>query len=251
MTTINQQKAGSIESHRVWDRSTRWFHWVNVVCVLLLIGIGTVILYGSALGISSEGKVTLKIMHAWVGYAFTLNLLWRFVWGFLGNKYARWSAILPFGQDYRASLRSYITGMKAGDLPAYRGHNPLGRLMITFLLALLTLQMATGLVLAGTDLYFPPFGHEFAEWATGAGEDHTMLEGLRPGEKEMLDPEGYAEMREFRKPFIQIHEYSFFVLLFAIAAHIGFVILAEVRDGHGLISAMFSGKKVLPKKPMD
>ena len=111
--------------------------------------------------------------------------------------------------------------------------------------------MATGLILAGTDLYFPPFGHEFAEWATGAGEDHEKLIGLQPGSKEMLDPEGYASMREFRKPFIQIHEYSFFALLFTIAIHIGFVIRAEIRDRHGLISAMFSGRKVLPKQPLD
>lgn len=51
-----------------------------------------------------------------------------------------------------------MRGLRKGDPPAYLGHNPLGRLMITALLFLLITQALTGLVLAGTDLYKPPFG---------------------------------------------------------------------------------------------
>ena len=35
--------------------------------------------------------------------------------------------------------------------PAYKGHNPVGRLMLALLFFLLGVQMITGLVLAGTD----------------------------------------------------------------------------------------------------
>ncbi|MGK2914425.1 MAG: hypothetical protein ACSLE5_08220 [Porticoccaceae bacterium] len=69
-------------------------------------------------------------------------------------------------------------------------------------------------------MYYPPFGHEFAEWATAAGEDHSKLAGLKPGQKELLDPEGYAAMRKFRAPFIEIHELTFFALIGAIFLHI-------------------------------
>ncbi len=150
-----------------------------------------------------------------------------------------------------ASLKAYVRGWMAGDPPAHRGHNPLGRLMIAFMFLLLSVQMVTGLVLAGTDLYFPPFGHEFAEWATGAGEDHSKLVGLKPGEKEMLDPEGYASMRAFRAPFVEIHELSFFALMIAIVLHIAAVVVTEIRERNGLISAMFTGYKVFDKKPED
>jgi hypothetical protein len=81
MTTENR-----LYEEKVWDRSIRIFHWVNVLCVLALMIIGSTILYANLLGISSEGKITLKIMHAYVGYVFAFNLLWRLVWGFLGNR---------------------------------------------------------------------------------------------------------------------------------------------------------------------
>jgi cytochrome b len=239
------------QAHKVWDRTTRIFHWLNVICVLLLIIIGVMILNANTLGVSPEGKVTLKILHAYAGYVFTLNLLWRLIWGFVGGKYSRWRSILPGGKGYVKQTTAYASGFRKGEAPAYKGHNPLGRLMIAVMLFLLSAQMVTGLVLAGTDLYFPPFGHEFAEWATGAGEDHSLLVGLEPGQKEMLDPEGYAEMRAFRAPFIEIHEIVFYLLILSILLHITAVVVTEIRERSGLISAMFSGIKYLDKKPED
>jgi Ni/Fe-hydrogenase 1 B-type cytochrome subunit len=151
--------SGNMTSYSVWDRTTRLFHWINVVRVLGLIAIGLVILNGNALGISSEAKVDLKILHVWFGYIFALNLLWRIIWGFFGNRYARWSAVLPGGHGYLSSLQTYIHGLRSGDVPAYKGHNPLARLILALIFMLLIAQMVTGLVLAGTDLYFPSFGH--------------------------------------------------------------------------------------------
>ncbi len=242
---------GSLKHYYVWDRGVRWFHWINVIAVLGLIAVGTVILNATSLGVSSEGKVDLKILHAWIGYVFALNLLWRIIWGFIGSPYARWSAILPGGSGYGGRLKEWLLGVKAGKVPSYRGHNPAARLMLALLFFVLATQMVTGLVLAGTDLYFPPFGHEFAEWATAAGEDHSKLEGLVPGAKEMLDPEGYAAMRRFRAPFIEIHEIGFWVMLLAIFGHIAAVVISEVKERDGLISAMFSGYKVFRDKPKD
>jgi len=246
-----QKEPATVQVYPVWDRTTRWFHWINVLCVLGLAGVGTVILNDAALGISGDGKSNLKILHAWIGYAFSLNLLWRIVWGFCGGHYARWPAILPGGTGYVSALKGYIRGVRAGDPPAYRGHNPLGRLMVALLFILLSTQMVTGLVLAGTDLYYPPFGHEFAEWATAAGEDHSKLAGLKPGQKELLDPEGYAAMRKFRAPFIEIHELTFFALIGTIFLHIAGVVITEIKERSGLISAMFTGSKMFDKEPED
>lgn len=69
----------SLSEVKVWDHSIRVFHWVNVLCVLALMIIGSAILYANALGISSDGKITLKIMHAYIGYVFAFNLIWRLV----------------------------------------------------------------------------------------------------------------------------------------------------------------------------
>ena len=82
-------------AYLAWDAPTRWFHWVNAISVIGLIATGLVVLNGDVFGLSAEGKVALKSVHVSFGYVMTLNLLWRFVWAFFGNRYARWRAVLP------------------------------------------------------------------------------------------------------------------------------------------------------------
>jgi len=142
-----------------------------------------------------------------------------------------------------------MSAAKSGQPPAYLGHNPVARLMLSLLFAALLIMAITGIVLAGTDVYMPPFGAFFADWVTGG--DAERLAQLVPGSKEFVDKELYGEMRSFRKPFIKTHYFVFFVLLAAIAVHIAAVVIAEQREKNGLVSAMFSGRKVFSEKPVD
>lgn len=238
-------------SYHAWDRSVRIFHWLNVLCILGLIGVGLVILNAKTLGVTSDGKILLKTVHVYIGYLFVFNLLWRFIWGFIGGYYARWKNILPFGTRYRRRLSLFIDGEKQGKPVNFLGHNPLARLMVTFLFLLLFVQAVTGLVLAGTDLYMPPFGHEIAEWVTNSGEDHSKLNELKPYSKTNVDDESYQAMRDFRKPFITTHVYVFYTLLAAIFLHIVAVVIAELKEKSGLVSAMFTGSKYFSREPVD
>jgi len=233
----------------VWDRTTRWFHWINVACVLTLTVLGLVILNGDAFGISGEGKILLKTLHVYTGYVFVVNLSWRLIWAFIGGIHARWSAILPFRSGFVSALKQSVRGLFTGKPPEYLGHDPLGRLMVTLLLVLLTTQAVTGLVLAGTDLYKPPLGGFMAEWVTGG--DAEKLAQLKPGSKEFIDPAGYEEMRAFRKPVVNTHLYVFYLLMASIALHIAGVVVAEIRSKHGLVSAMIHGRKRLSGPPVD
>lgn len=233
----------------VWDRTTRWFHWVNVLCVLALAALGLAILNEKAFGVSAAGKVLLKTLHVYVGYVLVANLAWRIIWGFIGGQHARWKSFLPFGPGYTDALRSYVRGFVTGNAPTYLGHNPLGRLMVSLLFLLLLTQAATGLILAGTDLYKPPFGGVIAEWVTGG--DPEKLSQLKPGSKDYVVPAAYDKMRNFRKPIVTTHLYSFYLLMVAILLHITAVVVTEIRDKNGLISAMFTGEKVLSTPPVD
>ncbi|MDX2477167.1 MAG: cytochrome b/b6 domain-containing protein [Gammaproteobacteria bacterium] len=237
-----------LKTYLVWDANIRWFHWINVLCILGLVAVGVAILNDKALGVSTEGKILLKTVHVWIGYVFALNLLWRLVWAFIGGPHARWRAILPGGRGYMNELRAYIADIKAGRPRQYLGHNPLGRIAVTLLLFMLLAQAISGLVLAGTDLFYPPIGSWIASWVAAPGIDPATL---APYAKETYDAVAYEAMRTFRKPFITVHEYGFYVLLSLILIHILAVVMTELREGGNLISAMFTGKKVLNQTPAD
>lgn len=238
----------NITSYRVWGAGVRWFHWLNVLCVLGLIAIGVVILNAKLLGVASDGKIVLKTLHVYIGYVFVVNLVVRFVGGFIGNRYSRWGAILPLGRDYFSQLRRYLTLIKSGERPVYLGHNPLGRIMVGLMLVLMTCQALTGLVLAGTDVYMPPLGGAIRE---SVALDKAQLDLVQPYSKENVDPKAFETMRAWRKPFITVHYWSFYTLLVLIVIHIMAVVLAEVRGREGLVSAMFSGYKTTSQSPED
>lgn len=237
-----------LKAYFVWDANVRWFHWINVLCILGLVALGTVILNASALDISNEGKILLKTVHVWFGYVFAANLLWRLIWAFIGGAHARWRSILPGGAGYMSELRAYAADFIAGRPRQYLGHNPLGRIAVTLLLLALLIQAITGLVLAGTDIFYPPLGAWIAGWIAAPGVDPATL---MPYAKETYDTVAYESMRAFREPFITLHYYNFYALLALIVLHIVAVVVTELREGGNLISAMFTGKKVLSKIPAD
>lgn len=231
------------EEYPVWDRTTRLFHWLNVLCVLALISVGTVILFAGDLGVSNDGKIALKTLHVWIGYVFLLNLTWRLIWGFIGGPYARWSAILPLGKDYSSALRAQVGKITTREPDLHAGHSPLGRLSVTLLLLALLIQGGSGIVLAGTDVYMPPFGQYFAQWAATPDMDPSLV---RPYAPETVNEASYKEVRAFRAPFIDTHLANYYVLLGLILLHLIGVVVAELRKGGAIISAMFTGRKVRP-----
>ena len=237
-----------LKSYAVWDASTRWFHWINALCVIALAVVGLVILNAEDIGVSNSGKVALKTIHTWIGYVFALNLLWRIVWAFLGNRYANWRSVLPGGKGYFHAVRSYVAAFIAGPPEQYLGHNPVGRLGIAVLFLLIAIQVITGLVLAGTDLFYPPIGHWIAQWV--AAPD-VAPDSLVPYAPKMYDAAAYESMRAFRKPFALVHLYSFYLLVVVAVMHVAAVIITELREGGSIISAMFTGRKIISGRPVD
>lgn len=235
-------------AYRVWDAPTRWFHWINALSVLGLMLVGILILFSGSLGISPAGRVTVKTIHVWLGYVMTLNLVWRFAWAFLGNRYARWRAVLPGGPGFPRALEAYITAFLAGDPRHYLGHNPAGRVAVAMILLLLVVQAVTGLLLAGTDILYPPFGSWIAHWIAAPNVDPSALTPLT---RNLMNQDAYAAMRSFRAPFVEIHELAFYGIAAVVVLHVIAVIVTELREGGSLISAMFTGRKIFSGPPQD
>jgi cytochrome b len=109
---------------QLWDWPTRMFHWLLVAAVSSAIASGLV--GGSWMDV--HGKAGLTICGL---------LVFRLIWGFVGNHYARFSSFVPSPQRLLAYLRGSWQGL---------GHNPLGALSVLSLLGLLSLQVGTGLL---------------------------------------------------------------------------------------------------------
>lgn len=230
----------------VWDATTRWFHWINFASILVLTFVGLVMLFRRELGITEmPTRVAIKQVHVIAGYVFVLNLLWRIVWGFIGNRYARWRALLPASPS---ATRAYLASIRSDRPQQYAGHNPLGRLSVTGMLFLMLVMAGSGLIRAGTDLLFPPFGGAVASYLGGATVDG---EALTPFNLDKADPARKPGYDTLRKVAGATHEYAAYLLWLLIVIHIAAVVSAEVRHGGGIVSAMFSGKKMLTGKPPD
>ena len=208
---------------------------------------GALILFSGDLGVSPGGKVAIKTVHVWAGFVMTVNLIWRFVWAFLGNRYARWKAILPGGPGYLTALQAYFSSF-GGHPKHYLGHTPLGRIAVLVIVALLAILAATGLVLAGTDVFYPPFGGLIAAWIAAPHVDPSTL---APIARDLMDPGAYAAMCAFRAPFAEVHEFAFYLLAGVVLLHVAAVVATELREGGALVSAMLTGRKIMPARPED
>lgn len=119
----------------VWDLPTRLFHWVLVGLVVLAYLTGR--LGGNAME-----------LHLRAGEAILALLLFRIAWGFLGSTPSRFSS---FVAGPRAVWR-YARTLFVRPTPPHPGHNPLGGWSVLAMLALLSVQAATGLF-ANDDIF--------------------------------------------------------------------------------------------------
>ena len=205
-------------------------------------------MYKKDLGITSlEAKVVLKTLHVVIGYVFATNLLIRLLMAVFGPPDARFKAFIP-QKGFMQVLHSYLTSLRTGNPQQFVGHNPLVRLAVTTLLSLMIILAVSGLIRAGTDIYYPPLGSMVTSYIAQDGVDPASL---IPYQEQGVNPDKMKVLKAFKSPYGKVHYYAALILMILIVLHISAVILTEVREGGSLISAMFNGKKLLSEQPSD
>jgi cytochrome b len=114
---------------RVWDLPTRLFHWLLAATV-----IGSV-----TTGLIGGG---LMVWHLRLGSLAMALLAFRLLWGFVGG---RWSRFASFVYAPGTVLRYLRGDVRAGEHLDV-GHTPLGAGSVFALLAILIVQVGTGLM---------------------------------------------------------------------------------------------------------
>jgi cytochrome b len=132
--------AAGADVTRVWDLGVRVFHWLMVAAVAIALVTGL------------WAPRNLLNIHLAAGATIGGLVAFRMLWGLMGSSYARFSSF-PI---HFAAINADLTGLVAGRRARYRGHNPLGSLMVLALLAVLSLSVMTGVItLGGVDKQGP------------------------------------------------------------------------------------------------
>ena len=177
-------------SIKVWDLPIRLFHWVLVAGFF-------------AAYFTEEDFLTL---HVWAGYLVSGLLVFRLIWGFVGNRYARFSSFFCTP----AKSVGYVKELVDGKAKRYLGHNPAGAAMIVLLLVSLLITAATG----------------FAVY--GAEEQAGPLAGI-------ITQNGHF--------WEELHEFFANFTIILVVLHVGGVIVESLLHKENLVRAMISGYK--------
>jgi len=139
----------------VWQKPVRLYHWVNAASIVVLASTGFVIGHPVAIDYSTEAHQqywfgTVRFTHFVAAFAFFFNTLFRIYWGFVGNRWARWTEFIPTTRAHWAeilhTLKVDVFQVEASDRISL-GHNALAGLtyFVSFLVFLF--QAATGFAL--------------------------------------------------------------------------------------------------------
>lgn len=223
--------ATTLDRVYVWEVPVRLYHWVNAICVVVLVATG--LLIGRPLSISFGGEAyagywfgTVRFVHFTFAFVFFFNFLGRLYWGFVGNRYARWDQFVPLTPTLlRKQAREVVEVLKVDVLQAQVrpmdsvGHNALA-----------------GWTYALTFLAF------LAQSITGFGMYAAMSTASLPQLFAWIVPlmGGDFAVRQLH------HLMMWFFIVFSLV-HVYLVFYHDYVEGRGIISSMAGGWKFIER----
>ena len=191
MTTTQQIK--------VWDLPVRIFHWSLVVCFF----------------VAYFTEDDFMSLHTYAGYAIIGLILFRLVWGVIGNYHAQFNHFVC----RPGTVIRYLKDLFHHRAKRYLGHNPAGAAMIIVLLLSLIITSLSGLAVYATEEASGPFV------------------GLMLHAPDFIY-DGVEDIHEFFANFT----------LVLVGLHVVGVLLASLSHQENLIRAMWTGYKAIEKE---
>ena len=206
----------------VWEWPVRLVHWLIAISMVVLSVTG---LYIGRPFLISPGEArfafvmgTAKVLHSYAAIVFTLAVLTRLIWMFIGNPYARWDKFLPVPRRRRRailpSVKFYLFALRKP--PGFVGHNPLAGMAYTLVFL----------------LYFTMIGTGFALYTVSAGV-HSPMRIF----SFLLPLFGGAQSARW------IHHVVMWLLWGFVVHHVYSAILMSQVEGNATMESIFSGYK--------
>ena len=192
-------QAGGTVRARLWDGPTRIVHWALVVLI----------------GFAWWSAETDRLQcHRWSGYAVVGLVAFRLVWGFAGSRTARFA---NFVKGPSATL-AYLKTLPGRTHTAVPGHNPLGAWSVLAILAVLVIQVVTGLFAVDIDAFEAGPLSDRVDFDTG-------------------------------RLFAKWHHWSFTALQVLVVLHLAAVAFYLVYKRADLVGPMITGRKRVTDDP--
>jgi Ni/Fe-hydrogenase 1 B-type cytochrome subunit len=209
----------------VWELPVRYCHWINVASIIVLcvtgFFIGTPFSFGRSASDFTMGWI--RFFHFTAAYFFAVSVISRFIWAFIGNRYAGWREFFPLLTDKGRKktvrmLRYYF--LIDREVPETIGHNPLATSAYVLLFAIYSLMILTGFAM-------------YAEHAPGSPM-HQVL--------------GFMYSLFSSQGMRLAHHISMWFIVGFVINHIYSAWLMDIKEHGGEISSMFSGYKFTVRK---
>ncbi len=211
---------------RVWDLVVRLTHWGVALSIVVLSATGFEIGHPvlSAPGAATERFVMgwVRIVHFYAAIVFTLSVLTRIAWMFIGKGHASWREFIPVDPERRAgfipTIKFYMFMRKE---PAWAiGHNPLAAAAYVAVFGLYIVMIVTGLGLYAVDAVHSPVA-----WAKGFV---TIFGGITVAR--------------------WVHHVVMYLLLGFFIHHFYSALLTSFVERKGTMESIFTGRKWFPRE---
>ena len=157
----------------VWEFAVRFFHWLTVLSLIVLIVTGFIIANPPSLNLNVEAAKSywfgyVRLIHFTFAYILIANLLFRIYWAFAGNQFANWRNFIPYTKKhwqnifYVLKVDIFLQKDKEHKVENISiGHNALAAFSYLIMTLFFLLQVATGLALKAdtSDWWFPKMFH--------------------------------------------------------------------------------------------
>lgn len=223
----------------VWEAPVRFFHWLNVLSIVVLTITGFLIANPPAILSSAEATNlhtfgVIRFIHFISAYLFFFVMILRIYWAFVGNQFASWRAFWPFHKKmwnkfWRVvKIDIMLLNEEEEDLTNISiGHNSVATFsyLVMFFIALVSIFTGFALYADLSSWWLP----KLFKWVIPMFGGDFMVR--------------------------TIHHIAMWLFIFFAMVHVYLVFYHDWLEGRGEVSSMFGGYKFVRikrfKKPVD
>ena len=216
----------------VWELPVRFFHWVNVLSVIVLTVTGFIIANPPAILSNMEATDLhsfgiVRFIHFTAAYIFFFNMILRVYWAFVGNQFAHWKAFWPFSKKmwnnfwHVLKIDILLMNEDVEDLSNVSiGHNSVAAFSYLAMFFIALISVFTGFALyADMSSWWLP---DLFSWITPLFGGDFMVR--------------------------TIHHITMWLFILFSLVHIYLVFYHDWLEGRGEVSSMFGGYKFVRRK---